>query len=317
MTQKNFWQTIAVCVAICGCDAAGPTLDMSMPPIRPAESCPALLEAYCAKARACSPFAWQLAWPDAAACAARLNLTCPQLAQVMGSRVTGADLAACAAKFSSQSCADFLGQSSPMQTCGFPSGTFPDGSGCGEDVQCQSLYCKKDASTGCGKCTTLSKSGGGCSTGLDCEKGLTCVGAAGARQCVAYLQMGASCQTTSGSVPCLPTLACRNGSCALPASLGESCSATAQDCDRLSGLSCPLSGKCVASATAFLGDTCGQQGSTFILCAGGSFCDMATKKCVAPIPDGAGCVASGIPSCQAPARCSSDVCKLPDPSLCK
>jgi hypothetical protein len=319
MTHKNLWQTIAVCVAaaVSGCDASGSTTDMSIPSVTPAEACPALIKAYCAKAQACYPFAWQIAWPDAATCETRINLTCPQLAQVMGTRVTGSDLQACAAKLTNLSCEDYFALSSPIQACGFPSGTLTDGSACGEDVQCQSLYCKKDAGLDCGKCTVASKSGGVCTTSSDCEKGLACVGAAGARQCTAYLQLGASCSTASNSVPCISTLACRNGTCATPAKLGESCSTTAQDCDKLSGLSCPVAGKCVAPATAQLGGTCGQQGSTYILCTGGTSCDSATKKCVAPSADGGSCVPSGTPGCQAPAKCATSVCKIPDPSLCK
>ena len=314
-----FAASLAVCSSLAGCESppkGGPDMSGGGSVVSPEQACPALIKAYCAKATDCMPFNQALGFPDAATCEARLNLTCPQLAKAMGTSVTGDDLQACSAKFSSISCYDYLSLSNPVQVCDFKPGKLTDGSACGEGVQCQSLYCKKDSTMDCGKCTALGKSGSVCVTNSDCDKGLACVGAAGAKQCTAYLTMGASCSTAANSPSCHPTLACRNGVCATPAKLGESCSATTQDCDKLSGLTCPLALKCVGYATAQLGGACGQQGSTYVLCAGGSWCDSTSKKCMAPAPDGMACSDATGPKCQAPANCRAGICKIADSATC-
>lgn len=319
MTFQNLIVSVSIAVtcALVGCESPpkGDT-DMTGTSIIPEQACPALIKAYCAKATECLPFDQTLSFPDAATCESRINLTCPQLAKAMGSSVTGDDLQACAAKFSTISCSDYLSLTSPVQVCGFKPGTRADGSACGEDVQCQSLYCKKDTGMDCGKCTALGKAGSVCTITSDCDKGLKCVGAAGARQCTAYLAMGASCSTAMNSPSCHPTLACRNGVCATPAKLGETCSPTTQDCDKLAGLTCPVAAKCVSYATAQLGGACGQQGSTFVLCTGGTWCDSVSKKCMAPAMDGMACNDVSGPKCQAPANCRSSVCKIPDAATC-
>ncbi len=321
MKIQNLAWTASLCLAsaLIGCDSSGTIMTDMSPPvvITPEQACPAVIKAYCAKAKECYPIIWQLSWPDAATCEARLNLTCLPLAKVTGNSVTGPDLQACAAKFNNLTCDEYFSLSNPIQVCGFKPGTLTEGTACGEDVQCASLYCKKDVGMDCGKCTVIGKSGSVCVNNSDCDKGLTCVGAAGARQCAAYLTMGASCSTALNSVPCLGTLACRNGTCSTPAKLGETCSTTAQDCDKPSGLSCPVAGKCVAPATAQLGGACGQQGTTYILCTGGTSCDPGTKKCVASLADGTSCNAGSGVGCQAPAKCTASVCKIADPTLCK
>lgn len=311
-------QSLLLTAALFGCDTTtSPGQDMTPVVVTPEQACPDLIKAYCAKAAECFPFNQGLVWPDAATCAARLNLSCPQLAKLTGSSVTGADLMACTPKFASLSCTDYFSQTSQIQVCGFKPGTLADGTACGEDVQCQSLYCKKDAGMDCGKCTVLGKSGSVCVSGLDCDKGLACVGAAGAKQCTPFLMTGATCSTASNSVPCHPTLACRNGMCGPQAQLGDTCSQAAQDCDKQKGLFCPATLKCVALTTATLGSPCGQQGSTFILCNGGTSCDSVTKKCIAPLADNATCSTTAGASCQTPAKCAANVCKIPDPTLCK
>ncbi len=311
--------SMAAVVALTGCESPpSGGADMTSPPtVTPEQACPALIKAYCAKAAECFPFNQTLVFPDAATCEARINLSCPQLAKAMGSSVTGNDLQACTPKFASVTCYDYFSLNNPSQVCGFKPGTLADGSTCGEDVQCQSLYCKKDVGMDCGKCTLIGKVGSVCVGNSDCDKGLTCVGAAGARQCAAYLTMGASCSTAANSTPCNPTLACRNGTCSAPAKLGESCSSSTQDCDKLAGLSCPVAAKCVAYMTAPLGGACGQQGSSFVLCVGGTWCDSVTKKCMAPAADGMACNDTSGPRCQAPAVCRAGICKIPDPTLCK
>ena len=137
-------QSLLLTAALFGCDTTtSPGQDMTPVVVTPEQACPDLIKAYCAKAAECFPFNQGLAWPDAATCAARLNLSCPQLAKLTGSSVTGADLMACTPKFASLSCTDYFSQTSQIQVCGFKPGTLADGTACGEDVQCQSLYCKK------------------------------------------------------------------------------------------------------------------------------------------------------------------------------
>jgi len=320
MKIRKLCLSIALCLssALSGCESPpSQSVDLAPPMITPEQACPDLIKAYCTKALECYPIIQVLQFPDVATCAARINLTCPQLVKAMGSSVTGADLQACTPKLAGASCPDYLMANGPVRLCGFKPGTLTDGTACGEDVQCQSLYCKKATGMDCGKCTAIGKTGSVCTETADCDKGLVCAGAAGAKLCTAYLPTGASCTTTSNSVSCQPLLACRNGSCATTAKLGESCSTLTQDCDGLSGLSCSVTNKCVTPATAQLGGACGVQGTTYIACIGGTFCEPVSKKCIAPAADGATCNETTGPRCQSPAKCVASVCKIADPTLCK
>lgn len=317
MDKRKFLVGIALGFMLAGCESPpSNNADMNVsPPKTPEEACPELMKAYCKKYAECFPFAASIGYPDVATCETRVLPICLKLASATGSKVTGNALAACATTFNNASCMDFVGSKDPSQLCNFPAGTVAAGGACGYDVQCQGLYCNKDNGD-CGKCGTRGQIGAECVDQADCDKGLACVGAAGASKCAAYLALDAVCSTASGSVPCHPTLACRGGKCSQPAQENETCSMGSKECNSLQGLICPTSGKCTASATATLGQPCGLQGITYVSCKGGTWCDSSQKKCMAAAIDGAACSSSGA-KCLAPSSCLNNTCGLFDPDTCK
>jgi hypothetical protein len=318
-TKLLIGSIFGVVLSLGGCDSppqGGPDMNVTIPKT-PEQACPDLTKAYCKKQADCFPFGFTMAFPDAATCETRILPLCLQIAKSSGSKVTGDDIAGCAPKFTSTSCFDYLGQKDPLQICNFPAGTLAAGTACGMDVQCQGLYCNKDGGANCGKCGTRGAAGTDCVDGSDCEKGLACVGATGASKCTALLAQGVVCSTTPGSAPCHPALACRSGTCQTPGKLSDSCTIGSQECDATQGLNCPISGKCTAQLTAGLSQPCGIQGTTYVLCTGGTWCETTQKKCMAPAQDGGACNNATGPRCAAPASCTNSVCSMLDTTTCK
>jgi len=266
---------------------------------------------YCNRLAACSTYRLSGLYGDVSACIERWKPICAARLQAPGTGLTTAQYGACAAAYTTASCADLLLAGWKPSAC-VAVGTLPAGAACGDNAQCSTGYCRTAYSQVCGICTALSPSGGTCTRSDDCEAGLGCVSPG---TCIAPSPRGASCQT----VPCDPRLVCINLICADPLPLDAACDP--QDfgiCNLETGLSCDSTTmRCAAETPVPIGGVCSTGiGGSVGFCTASSGCSTG-GLCAAPSADGAACdTATSSSPCRYPAKCIASVCTVPDPSIC-
>lgn len=303
---------VGLALCLFGCETAAPEK------ITRQQACRELARAYCEKLAQCSPFLMARWYPDTAGCEGVFVPQCQVFLDAAGSQVTSEDLSVCAGLYSSLSCYGYQSAAKgfaadPARLCSLPAGTVATGKPCGADVQCQGRLCA-GKNFGCGACSVLGRRGAFCTSDWECQKGLACSAAKGPRTCLPFLEVKAVCGT--GTAPCHPTLACRQGICATPAKENEPCDPGSQDCDALRGLWCSETGRCAAPIFAALGERCENPAFENALCGAGTYCDSAQKKCQ---PSGAAhalCDDNRGPRCVAGFGCIDQKCGLYDPNTC-
>jgi len=287
----------------------------------PDQSASDVATALCNKIDSCAHFYVELAYGSASTCASRLQGEVKDSLNANGTGATPATLEACAAALPGATCDQVLGAGTPA-ACKPQVGTLADGTACGDNSQCKSTYCKKPANSTCGVCGEKAQIGGPCNVAQDCPDGSTCpVGLNSV--CVNYAAAGANC---NGNQPCLPTLVCKNGTCATPDQAGQMCVPMlggAGSCSAATGYFCnPTNSTCQTAALAAAGATCGYDiaANSFTLCSAAGSCNVpagrTTGTCAAAAADGASCNPVGGPPCTPPAVCNNGLCTLPTPSTC-
>lgn len=314
-------------------DANGPpgvTMDLSLPTDNPDgasgqdlalsdeaqldQACTALATALCDKLGRCSAYYQQYYYGDAKNCVERIKLTCAPYTKLRGSSWTLPRLRACADGYASATCDEYFSPGGPA-ACRPQPGTLADNAVCANSNQCASGFCSLGV-TGCGACLKPGKLGATCGTAQPCDLGLSCVSG----KCGKEGGPGDSCGT--GQPACRTGMYCKAGTCAAQLAGGATCdpASTVTECDPAQGLFCDTSRKCVAYKLAKAGEACGTVAGSTVLCAGGGTCSGTgtNRKCVAAALDGQACgPAGGNASCQSPASCTANACKVFDPSVCK
>jgi hypothetical protein len=273
-----------------------------------------LADAFCSRYATCIPFALHLIYGDVPTCQTRFGAAIAVDNGLNGFSATGSEVETCAVAINGESCVDLLNGAQPSG-CAL-GGSLAAGTACGNDVQCQSDYCKLDAGSMCGNCAALASLGNACTTGDDCGPGNDCVN----QLCVSRAGQGASC---ANSQPCDSSLYCNASQvCTAPSTTpGGTCdSAVSGSCDLLgSGLYCNTSGICSQVTLAPPGSACGFSGGGLTECADGGACvgSGLTGTCAAPVPDGQPCSPdAGTPQCQQPATCTNGTCQIAMPATC-
>lgn len=293
-----------VLVACSGSSSSGPGAST------PEGACDQYVSTFCNKIAECFPFAIKAAYKDANDCIARQKDQCVKSLNAPSTGANPSNVSACATAISAATCDDVFKQ---PDACKTPAGSLADGAPCADGAQCQGRACNKTGDSDCGACAKRIPAGGDCSTG-QCDDGLTC---ASNGKCVAPGGAGSSC---GESQPCLTPLVCSKGTCGKGGAAGAACSAE-EPCNSLGGLGCdPASKTCKEVKFANPGETCGLVDGTFVGCAAGGDCNIASGTtsgtCQAALADGAACSEDG-PGCQEPAECRNGVCTISDPGACK
>jgi hypothetical protein len=269
----------------------------------------------CAKLNACAPLLVSIVYGTVEACTTRFKLSCIDAFKAADSGLTAASIAACSAALPGASCEDVLYRK--LSACN-AKGKRTNGTACGTDEQCATGYCTHDAAA-CGVCADFVGAGSSCTQDDDCEPGLVC---SNDSHCVVP---GAAGTTCSDNQPCKYGFYCRGGSCvATKATAGASCQDIGS-CELLKGIYCNTTVQtCQKIGAAMPGEPCGSVNSSFVLCAAGD-CVFAntgidlTGVCAMQAGDGQSCgaQASNGAGCQAPARCLSNRCALPNSNACQ
>ncbi len=304
------------------------------------KACTDLAAARCAQRASCTNMTSVThVYGDMNSCLTREKLNCTN---AMAAKATGAtpDRAEqCVTALANESCSDYFAGNTPAACVNM--GTLTDGTACAFAGQCSSTYCTNLANAACGTCGQPVGSGGDCSNGATCARGLLCVTTPGsmgmAMSCQAEGTQGASC---SRAMPCAAGFNCvgsTGGAMGMPgtcmaavATAGAACDPTLKTgpaCDRAKGLFCNATSKtCTAVNYAAAGASCGLGSDGNYtdcaagLCYGASGTTMGT--CKGDAPDGAACDTANGPGCIAPAKCvtasgsTSGTCTLPDATKC-
>jgi hypothetical protein len=277
-------------------------------PVVPSKECLAAGQAICDKLNECAPFFITIAYPDLATCAERSALSCQLDTGLPGSGLDAMEVQACADAIGPASCDDLF--AGDIAACAPQSGTVPNGSACGSETQCQSKFCDVDESGTCGTCKPTVPDGGSCAMNGDaCEPPLAC---AEDQTCATKAKSGEICGMDK---PCVENLACSVGICGEGGKMGDICSPMLP-CATSAGLNCNLmTNMCEPFAVADVGQACGFAMGKITLCKGGATCS-ANDVCVAPAKDGEACGGAMDVGCLSPAKCTNDVCTVPDLSTC-
>ncbi|MEZ4221909.1 MAG: hypothetical protein R3B13_13335 [Polyangiaceae bacterium] len=234
-----------------------------------------------------------------------------------GTSATLNDLNACSATLQAQSCATFMAKplsacvadpTSPFCTridpallgCSPPAGTLTNGAACFAHLQCQSNYCKGDAS-GCGVCASRASVGGKCAQDADCNLGLACF----KNGCVTPVAASQAC--IASGTPCAYGNSCSGGLCQPWRTLGQICGG-AVGCDARRGLACSA-GTCVNVKLVKAGSSCAA--APLVRCYDES--DCSAGSCVAHNGDGTSCGAAG---CMTFSSCRAGSCVRDNPGYC-
>lgn len=281
--------------------------------------------AYCNKINMCAPVEIKIAFGTVDACiAAAKKSVSLEIAAPMTS-LTPEREEACVAAANKASCSDILAGINPSE-CDPQPGTIAVGAACGDDNQCVSAFCSVPSGKTCGTCATAPAAGAACVNNR-CPHGLTCVGGdtAATNTCVKPATVGQACSTTQ---PCTGVLSCYQQKCVTGGDAGADCdplAITTPPCNGLAGVVCDgATKKCTELTLAAAGGACGIVDSKFVLCQAGNYCKTAGSAafmgtCAPQAAEGGGCntdPAKG-PSCLAPAKCDTGVCRVADPSTCK
>lgn len=289
-------------------DSAGAS-DASWP-----TACVAYAQAFCAIKIRCTAYTFHRDYGTAEQCEARFGgNNCTTWMSSPGSKVTPADLVACAAALSTETCAQWFVSTPPE--CGVK-GSLSDGAKCAYDQQCQSGFCDIAPGALCGPCQTKARLGESCSHFLrECENGMRCANPSGDTVewvCTVPGGEGASC---SGDDECSWGLVCINDRCVRAKGLGEQCSG--RECDLRSDLMClSVAGSsgaaCGRVSYPAPGEACDEAAA--IVCGSSADCKGTSGSakagvCSAAREDGAACDSSS--DCLVPAQCLDGTCKSP------
>jgi hypothetical protein len=158
----------------------------SGPAVTVDQACADLDNSLCDALAACSKFVLELSFGDKATCVSRNNLSCVASQQAAGIGGTPADLESCASAIPAASCADLIGHKM-IGACRDRPGTVSNGMTCGEGLQCQSTFCKRQGT--CGVCAPRVGAGSSCNSDEQCAPDLVCASGS----CVAPGEANASC----------------------------------------------------------------------------------------------------------------------------
>jgi hypothetical protein len=281
--------------------------------------------AFCSRVSACVPALTSLQWGDASTCTSKYKNVLLGTLHATGTSATPASLEACAQAIPGASCDDLLDRNLP-DPCRAKAGSLMDGQACGDNSQCTGKMCNIAPGKICGVCSAPAAAGAACQSNEDCDYGLDCVGAAAMKVCTARAAAGQPCD---GAHTCLPTLACKAGTCGTPDPADTACVAGKDTCDTAHGVFCnPISSKCVKVTFAKPGGTCGIVSDGIVLCESGGT-DISTSctgfkypatptgTCAAPAADGMACNDATGPTCVPPSICVNGACQVKDPSGCR
>jgi hypothetical protein len=273
--------------------------------------CGSFASAVCSKLASCFPFGLEVSYGTTTECTSRFTLLCQNGMQEPGVTMSSAWISKCTTAYSAAGC-DVVGGGTPSECLPSP-GTFANGQACGDDAQCQSLFCNKPSGASCGACATAPKAGDACTA--SCGVGLNCTNG----HCVAPTTPGALGAQCSATAKCGTALTCFNGTCATPTAGGQACDQTKPACDAAQGYTC-MGGVCSQVKAANPGEACGLNGSQYTLCAAGGHCKMntgsTTGTCLAPAADGQACDTTNGPDCKTGASCVNGVCTIDSGTTC-
>jgi hypothetical protein len=295
------------------------------------EACAAVASAACLRMDTCSNGnATYLAYGDIATCNAREKAACVLRATAPETSSTPDRLGACALAYGDYGCADLLDRSLPDACMPAPGG-LDEGSACRFSDQCATGFCDVAQGAACGECAPVPVAGDACTDDEACGEGtgLRCDVDEGV--CAVPAPLDAACSSDVDcevGLTCLGASASGQGSCR-PAGveIGAACGESAPHgagCEADLGLNC-TSGSCTSLAYASAGETCGPVVEGLAVCADGGTCSEfgGAPTCTPAAAEGEACDLFSGPSCVAPARCvvvgfaSAGVCRLPDASACE
>ena len=324
MRHLSLWITLS-CV---GCTSANSlpmgTVDASQPAdlaITSEQACAEAAAAYCAAFARCIPIYITAYFADLASCVSRVTLGCRPAFGLKGTSSTPAIYSACAQALPGATCDDLLAGKTPAACPPLP-GMLGDGTGCGDDAQCQSSFCARPLGQSCGACGPSPGAGAACDK-IACGRGLGCVN----KVCVARATAGMPCDDGH---PCIASLSCQGagqgkmGTCAIQVRAGAACdpkTQTTAGCEELSAYYChPLTRICTPASFAGPGEPCGFVGNGYAGCRASGHCRVpkgaVSGTCIRTAADGAACDDTLGPTCLGPARCAGGVCKIDDPASC-
>jgi hypothetical protein len=301
------------------------------------EACALLAQARCTKRQQCEPAVLAADFADLATCEARDKANCLSSISAPSTGNTPASLTACAAAYSSWSCADWYNGITPA-ACKVQSGTKANGSLCSFAAQCSSAYCAVFRGANCGTCAPQPSIGTSCAAGNACGgNGLYCDSFTDTCQAL-VTSSGQSCDAGSCGyqLGCVIPTDGGGGTCqALGSEVDAGCDGAqrlAPTCSRPLGFTC-LRRHCVAELHAQANGACGVDldAGTVTRCMAGSTCTAADagSVCVAPVAEGLACDTAAGVDCLNPARCVSTdgmatdggpvvgTCKLASPLSCQ
>jgi hypothetical protein len=284
------------------------------------DGCMALAQAACDKQSQCSTFLAAFVTANQQECLRFTSSSCIQTTGATDVAYGDGAAAACAAAYASISCDDYFTGNLPA-ACQ-PPGNRPDNAACGDDFQCQSLFCARQAGQ-CGMCTPVPTMGQPC-TGV-CDGALQCSCPAGQTTCaqgicVPFRKAGEMCDS---NFYCLPSLNCSTaGTCVAPM-VGQACTVQGQ-CNQIQSQYCDgNSNSCqtLPFMISQLGDPCGAGTTEVYFCGAGMYCKTPVGAnfgvCAALPAVGSPCGGSDGQSCLSPAECINGTCATFDPSTCK
>ncbi|HLK35694.1 MAG TPA: hypothetical protein VKU41_03005 [Polyangiaceae bacterium] len=308
------WMLAALAVAACSSSSGskeGPSAEQAATDVA---------KALCAKYSACSAYLVAAQFGDMATCASTVKASVVNTLGAPGTGQTPGNAEACATKVAGISCDDAFGHNLPSE-CQPAAGTLANGTACGDSSQCKSGYCNIAPTSTCGMCAAAPAAGASCMQDADCPPGSTC-NASGA--CVVFGRAGAQCD--SAQQPCLPTLTCKNGSCATPDALGAACASDPNgaspygSCDQLAGALCDQSNMCVKVTLVGAGQPCGLLNGALTLCSANGGCVVPQNAnsgvCQAAAAAGGSCDPANGPDCAPPGVCTNGACAAPSASAC-
>ncbi len=268
----------------------------------------------CALLSRCSPIDLSANYASEAACRDRVRKVCLFSLAAPGTTLTPAAVLTCAQVVGAGSCEDLINGVRP-DACRRKPGPRPNGTKCGYDEQCASVFCEVPGGVRCGTCTAAPKPGESCKSSR-CDISEVCAGG----KCVKGAGAGEACSAT---LPCAYPNACAaDDTCKPLRREGEACVLSGDTpCDTHFGLFCPADAlRCTKVKIVAVGEPCGLGTSEMRVCAGLGACGGA-GKCVARLADDTGTCSGGVAegTCLTGATCVSSTsrCELVDGSLCK
>ena len=265
-------------------------------------ACADYAEARCKREKSCNAFFFAAQWGTEPECEERMSIGCADRFSAHGTTWKPDNLAECAVELGDASCDDLQLGILPS-SCQASPGTLGKGTACAYDDQCETGFCKKGSTGGCGSCKEHAKEGGSCSQDTDCTPGLACV----SYSCRALGRIGDDC---GGSKLCMFGLVCDGGTCSAGAPAGSPCGqepGLPDPCDQANGVFCDaLLMSCRKVEVVPTGSDCSPYSPS--LCAAGGYCNG--YECVPALQEGDSCQVTGNRKCQFPAVCDLGKCSV-------